>query len=388
MTDMLDRFAALVRRFYSEPKGPIPLHAPVFAGKEKEYLCRCVDTTFVSSVGEYVTRFEDMLREFSGAAAAVAVVNGTCGLTAALGLVGVRPGEVVLTQALTFVATANAVRHAGAEPVFLDSDPDTLGMSPDALRAFLDAKAESGPDGPRLRADGRRIAACLPMHVLGHACRIREIAALCQEWRIPLVEDAAEALGSTLDGRHLGLFGRIGVLSFNGNKTVTTGGGGMLLTNDPELGARAKRLTATAKRPHPWEFFHDETAWNYRMPNVNAALGCAQMERIEDILADKRDVAAAYREFFANEADMEFVDQPEGCRSNFWLCSVRAGSRAARDAMLEWTNAHGIATRPLWRLMTDLPMYAGNAGDDLDAAREAVERVVSLPSGPRWGKRP
>lgn len=384
MTDMLDRLATLVRRFYSEPEGPIPLHAPVFSGREKEYLCRCVDTTFVSSVGEYVTRLEDMFREFCGAAAAVAVVNGTCGLTAALGMVGVRPGDLVLTQGLSFVATANSVRHAGAEPIFLDSDPDTLGMSPKALRAFLEAKAEICPDGPRLRADGRRIAACLPMHVLGHACRIREIAALCERWRLPLVEDAAEALGSTLDGRHLGLFGSIGVLSFNGNKTVTTGGGGMLLTTDPELGARAKRLTSTAKRPHPWEFFHDETAWNYRMPNVNAALGCAQMERIEDILADKRAVAAAYRDFFAAEAGMEFVDQPEGCRSNFWLCSVRTGSRAARDAMLERTNARGIATRPLWRLMTDLPMYAGNAGDGLDTARDAVERVVSLPSGPRW----
>ena len=385
---MLESLIALVRGLYAEPEAFIPLHAPVFAGNEKTYLCRCVDTTFVSSVGEYVDRFEAMLREFTGAAAAVAVVNGTCGLTAALGLSGVRPGDLVLTQALTFVATANAIRHAGAEPVFLDSDAGTLGLSPVALENFLQAQAERGPDGTRLRSDGRRIAACLPMHVLGHACRIREICALCEAWGIPVVEDAAEALGSTLDGRHLGLFGRIGVLSFNGNKTVTTGGGGMLLTMDPELGARAKHLTTTAKRPHPWEFFHDETAWNFRLPNVNAALGCAQMERIAEILADKRALAAAYREFCTGRTELEFVDQPAGCLSNFWLCSVRAPGLAARDELLAETNKRGIMTRPLWRLMTDLPMYAGCLQDNLNAAREAVERVLSLPSGPRGGKRP
>lgn len=387
-TALASRLITLVRGLYAEPSAFIPLHAPVFSGNEKAYLCDCVDSTFVSSVGEYVDRFEAMLREFTGAAAAVAVVNGTCGLTAALSLAGVRPGDLVLTQGLTFVATANAVRQAGAEPVFLDSDAETLGLSPAALETFLKGHAESGPDGARLRGDGRRIAACLPMHVLGHACRIREICALCAVWGIPVVEDAAEALGSTLGGRHLGLFGRIGVLSFNGNKTVTTGGGGMLLTMDPELGARAKHLTTTAKRPHPWEFFHEDTAWNFRLPNINAALGCAQMERIAEILADKRALAAAYRGFCAAEPGLDFLEAPAGCDSNFWLCSTRTAGPGARDALLAGTNAAGVMTRPLWRIMTDLPMYAGCLQDNLNAAREAVERVLSLPSGPRGRKRP
>lgn len=382
---MFERIVSFIRRLYGEPEAFIPLHAPVFAGNEKTYLARCVDTTFVSSVGEYVTRFEDMIREFCGAQSAVAVVNGTCGLTAALSLAGVRSGDAVLTQGLTFVATANAIRHAGAEPIFLDSDAGTLGLSPQALATFLETNAERGPDGPRLRGTGQRIAACVPMHVLGHACRIREICDLCRAWGLPVVEDAAEALGSTLDGRHLGTFGRIGVLSFNGNKTVTTGGGGMLLTLDPELGKRARHLTTTAKRPHPWEFFHDETAWNFRMPNINAALGCAQMERLPWMLADKRAVAAAYRDFFAGLDGLDFVDQPAGCASNFWLCSVRTAGPGERDGLLEYANARGVMTRPLWRLMTDLPMYAASPSDGLQNAREAVGRVVSLPSGVRKG---
>jgi aminotransferase in exopolysaccharide biosynthesis len=362
-----------IRELYGEPESFIPLHAPVFTGREKEYLADCIDSTFVSSVGEYVTRFEDMTREFTGAARAVAVVNGTCGLTAALKLVGVNQGDLVLTQGLTFVATANAVTAAGAVPVFLDSDSDTLGMSPDALRAWLERHGNGS----------RRIAACVPVHILGHACRIREICEICEEYSIPVVEDAAEGLGSSLDGRHLGTFGKLGVLSYNGNKTITTGGGGMILARDEELGGLAKHMTATAKVPHRWEFRHDAAAWNYRMPNLNAALGCAQMEKLDEILADKRAVAAAYRDFFAGRDDMAYVDAPEGCLSNYWLNTVLFKDKEAREEFLKLSNDQGVMTRPLWTLMAELPMYACHENDGLANARRLADRAVNLPSGPR-----
>lgn len=362
-----------IRDLYAEPEAFIPLHAPVFAGREKEYLADCIDSTFVSSVGEYVTRFEEMTREFTGTARAVAVVNGTCGLTAALRLVGVTHGDLVLTQGLTFVATANAVVSAGATPVFLDSDPDTLGMSPDALRAWLECNGNGS----------RRVAACVPVHILGHACRIREICEICAEYDIPVVEDAAEGLGSFLDGQHLGTFGTLGVLSYNGNKTITTGGGGMILARDEELGALAKHMTSTAKVPHRWEFRHDASAWNYRMPNLNAALGCAQMEKLDEILADKRAVASAYRDFFAGSESMDYVDAPEGCLSNYWLNTVLFVDRTARDEFLEFSNDRGVMTRPLWTLMPELPMFEAHENDGLANARRLSDRAVNLPSGPR-----
>lgn len=367
---MLESIVSFIRDLYQEPESFIPLHAPVFFGNEKEYLCNCVDTTFVSSVGEYVDRFEDMVHDYTGAHA-VAVVNGTSGLTAALSFVGVGQGDLVLTQGLTFVATPNAIRHAGAEPVFLDSDVDTLGLSPVALRRFLE------------NHEGPLPSACVPVHILGHPCRIEEICSICDEWGIPVVEDAAEGLGSFRGGRHLGTYGRLGVLSFNGNKTITTGGGGMILSNDAELASKAKHLTTTAKLPHPWEFSHDQTAWNYRMPNINAALGCAQMECLEDILQDKRRVAAAYQGFFEGIDGADFMGAPEESVSNYWLNSVAFVSRAQRDAVLEYTNRHGVMTRPLWTLMCDLPMYEGCVADSLENARDLFERIVSLPSGPR-----
>ncbi|EGB13994.1 DegT/DnrJ/EryC1/StrS aminotransferase [Pseudodesulfovibrio mercurii] len=369
----MDAIIRFIRQLYDEPEGFIPLHAPVFTGREKEYLARCIDTTFVSSVGEYVTRFEEMTRDFTGAARAVAVVNGTCGLTAALSLVGVGHGDLVLSQALTFVATANAISNTGATPIFLDSDPDTLGMSPDALRAWFAANPEKIA----------RVKACVPVHILGHACRIREICAVCDEHAIPVVEDAAEGLGSFLNGQHLGTFGRLGVLSYNGNKTITTGGGGMILAGDEDFGNLVKHRTATAKVPHRWEFRHDAVAWNYRMPNINAALGCAQMEKLDEILADKRVVAAAYRDFFADVDGVDFVDAPPGCLSNFWLNTVLFRDREARDAFLALSNDAGVMTRPLWALMADLPMYADNDNDGLKNARELSARAVNLPSGPR-----
>lgn len=366
---------AFIRDLYGEPEAFIPLHAPVFQGNEKEYLCECIDSTFVSSVGKFVDRFEEMTRDFTGAHRAVAVVNGTCGLEMGLRLVGVQPGDLVLTQALSFVATANAIAHVGAEPVFLDSDETTMGLSPSALRTFL----ETG------KADGRRIAACVPVHIVGHAARIEEICDICREWDIPVVEDAAEALGSTTNGKHLGTFGDVGVLSYNGNKTITTGGGGMLLTNDEDLGNRAKHLTTTAKLPHAWEFRHDEVGWNFRMPNINAALGCAQMERIDAYLEDKRNIAAAYREFFATVDGADFVDEPVGCSSNFWLNTVMFPDQSKRDAFLKASNEAGVMTRPFWGLLADLPMYSGCLRDGNDVAKRIYERAVNLPSGPRIG---
>jgi len=370
---MFDDIITFIRQLYREPEGFIPLHAPIFTGREKEYLCDCIDSTFVSSVGKYVDQFEDMVCDFTGAARAVAVVNGTCGLTAALGMVGVNPGDVVLTQALTFVASANAISHTGAKPVFLDSDKDSLGMSPDALKAFL--KTHDPTDG--------RIAACVPVHILGHACRIREICEICEKHGIPVVEDAAEVLGSSYEGQHLGTFGTFGVLSFNGNKTITTGGGGMILTKDAKLGARAKHMTTTAKIPHKWEFRHDAIGWNYRMPNINAALGCAQMEKLDTILTDKRAIATAYKTFFEERTDALYIDAPTGCTANYWLNTIRFDSQEQRDNFLTESNDSGVMTRPLWTLMADLPMYTNNLNDGLVNARYLAARAINLPSSPR-----
>lgn len=378
-----DKLTGFIRDLYEEPEAFIPLHAPVFAGREKEYICDCIDSTFVSSVGEYVGRFEDLVREATGAAHATAVVNGTSALQVALSLCGVKPADLVLTQALTFVATANAISHCGAEPVFLDSDR-TLGLSPEALECFLNEHAEKKGDGAFDRRTGQRIAACVPMHVVGHACRIDRLCEICEQWSIPLIEDAAEGLGSVYKGRHLGTFGDMGILSFNGNKAVTTGGGGMILCQDVELGARVKHLTSTAKVPHAWEFEHDAVAWNYRMPNVNAAIGCAQMEYFPAILREKREIAGQYAAFL-DGVDIRFHAEPEGCVSNYWLNTVEFSDRRVRDAFLEQTNGAGVMTRPLWKLMTDLSMYANSRQDGLEFARRCVDRMVNLPSGTRPG---
>ncbi len=373
---------ARARALYGDPREPLPLHAPVFGETERRYVADCLESTFVSSVGAYVSRFEDVVRRYTGAADAVATVNGTAALHAALVLTGVGPGDLVLTQGLTFVATANAIRQAGAEPVFLDSDRDCLGMSPAALRAFLEARGRGrGPDLADA-ATGRRIAACVPVHVLGHPCRIREIAAICAERGLELVEDSAEGLGSTCGGRHVGTFGRFGTLSFNGNKIVTTGGGGMILAASEEDGRLARHMTSTARVPHPWEVVHDAAAWNYRLPNLNAALGCAQMERLAALLADKRALAQAYAGA-CREIGLEFLEERPGTVSNYWLCSVAFPDRPQRDAFLKEAQAAGVTARPLWRLMPDLPMYADCVQDGLRTARERVETVVSLPSGPR-----
>jgi len=359
----------------------IPLHAPTFKKRDREYVLDAIDSTFVSSVGEYVNRFERDLAAYTGAARAIASVNGTTALQAALKLVGVQWKDEVVTQALTFVATANAIAHLGASPVFVDVDKDTMGLSPEALDTFLKENAILKDNGAYNKVTGQRIAAIVPMHTFGHPCRIEKIVEIAKTWNIPVVEDAAESIGSKSGDRHCGTFGNFGVLSFNGNKTITCGGGGGILTNNEELGDRAKHLTTTAKIPHAWEFEHDEIGYNFRMPNLNAALACAQLERLPDILHEKREIAFAYKEFFEDTQWARFLDEPAGTQSNYWLCSVELENAGERDVFLKTMNAAGVMTRPVWKLMTELSMYSGCQAGLLDNSKWLQERVVSLPSG-------
>ncbi len=371
--DLLD----LVTGIYGP--GPVPLHRPVFEGNERRYLVDCIDSNFVSSVGIRVTEFEDRIASFTGAAHAIATVNGTAALHVALILAGVRPGDEVIGQALTFIATCNAISYIGAKPVFVDVDEETLGLSPVALRRWLQANTRPGPDGPVNRRTGARIAACVPMHTFGLPLHIAEIARICAEYGIALVEDSAESLGSFTEGQHTGRKGLLATFSFNGNKVITTGGGGMIITDDPGIARRAKHLTTTAKQPHPWEFFHDETGFNYRLPNLNAALGCAQMEHLPAMLAIKAEIAARYRAFCAG-AKLRFVDAPEGTSPNWWLNAVILADRAERDAFLTLSNGRGIMTRPVWRLMSELPMFSDCENDGLSVSHWLAERLVNLPS--------
>ena len=380
----------------------IPLAVPVFAGNEKKYLEECIDTTFVSSVGKFVDRFEDDMAKYTGAKRAVVCVSGTNALHMSLLLVGVKQDDEVLTQALTFIATCNALSYIGAYPVFIDVDKETMGLSPDALKEWLHKNAEVRKNTRIGELDksydfayeedelacynkntGRRVKACVPMHTFGHPVRIEEIAAICKEWHIELVEDAAESIGSLYKGKHTGTFGKVGAMSFNGNKTITTGGGGMMLFNDEELGAFAKHLTTQAKIPHRWEFRHDHIGYNYRMPNINAALGCAQLEHIEEYVASKRETAHAYEEFFKDIPDIEFFVEPENTRSNYWLNSVILKDKEAQQDFLQYTNDNGIMTRPIWELMNRLPMFENCENDGLKNTIWFADRVVNIPSSVR-----
>lgn len=365
-----------------DAKRPVALHEPEFAGREWEYVKDCLDSGWVSSVGSYVDGFERQLAEITGARYAVAVVNGTAALQVALRVCGVQPGDEVLVPALTFVATANAVAHCGAVPHFVDSEERSLGVCVPALGRRLRAIGERSAQGLRNRETGRRIAAIVPMHVFGHACNMVALSELAAEWGLPIVEDAAEALGSCLHDRALGTWGEVGVLSFNGNKLVTTGGGGAVLTDSPELARRLKHLTTTAKLPHRWEFVHDEVAYNYRLPNLNAALGCAQLERLPDLLARKRRLAAAYLDAACGDDSLTVITEPAGCRSNYWLNAVRltGGGDAARDAALMAANDAGFQCRPLWRPMHRLAMYADCPRADLPVAEQLASSVINVPS--------
>ena len=359
----------------------IPLHAPHFGGNEKKYLNECIDTTFVSSVGEFVNRFEKDIATYTKAKKAVVCVSGTNALHMSMMLLGVERDDEVLTQALTFIATCNAISYIGAIPVFIDVDMETMGFSPDAMKKWLTKNAEIKNNQCYNKNTGRRVKACVPMHTFGHPCKIDEIADLCKEYHIELVEDAAESIGSFYKGKHTGTFGKIGCLSFNGNKTMTTGGGGMMLFQDEELADYAKHITTQAKVPHKWNFVHDQIGYNYRMPNINAALGCAQLEQIDTILKDKRDTAKRYKEYFKNIPDIEFFDEPKNCKSNFWLNSILLKDKKEQQELLEYTNDHGVMTRPIWELMSRLEMFKCCETDGIKNTKWFVDRVVNIPSG-------
>jgi len=357
----------------------IPLHRPVFEGNERQYLIDCIDSNFVSSVGAKVTEFEGKVAEFTGSKYAVATVNGTAALHVAIELAGVKPGDEVISQALTFIATCNAISYAGAKPLFIDVDLDTMGLSPSALKIFLESNAEKSVDGTFNKFSGNRISACVPMHTFGFPCRIAEIAEICADWDVALIEDAAESLGSYAGGRHTGTFASMATLSFNGNKVITTGGGGMIITDDPELAKRAKYITTTAKVPHPYEFVHDEIGYNYRMPNLNAALGCAQMERLDDFLAIKTQLADQWDAFF-HDRDVDFVKAINGNNANHWLNTIIFNSRLDRDEFLKVTNDNNVMTRPIWTLMSKLPMFKDSQTDGLKNSLWLEDRVVNIPS--------
>lgn len=361
----------------------VPLSVPKFIGNEKKYLEECIDTTFVSSVGPFVDRFEKDMATYTGAKRAVVCVSGTNSLHMALLLAGVERDDEVLTQALTFIATCNAISYIGAHPVFIDVDRSTMGLSPNAVKEWLINNAEIKNSQCYNKGTGRRIKACVPMHTFGHPVRIEELAEICKEYNIDLVEDAAESIGSKYKGIHTGLFGKVGALSFNGNKTITTGGGGMLLFNDEKLGALAKHLTTQAKVPHRWEFRHDHIGYNYRMPNINAALGCAQLEHLDDFIIDKRKTAQAYADFFDNREDMLFFVEPENCVSNYWLNAVILPDHEKQLTFLQETNDNGVMTRPVWELMNRLPMFDRCEHDDLENTLWLADRVVNLPSSVR-----
>lgn len=381
---MFSELTEFVHQIYSIPVNKmVPLHAPKFIGNEKKYLTECIDTTFVSSVGEFVNRFEEDVAKYTGAARAIVCVSGTNALHMAMMLVGVEREDEVLTQALTFIATCNAISYIGAHPVFIDVDKSTLGLSPDALKSWLAEKAEVRENTCYNIATGRRIKACVPMHTFGHPARIEEIAAICKEWHIELVEDAAESIGSFYKGKHTGTFGKIGAISFNGNKTITTGGGGMMLFQDKVLGDYAKHITTQAKVRHRWEFVHDHIGYNYRMPNINAALGCAQLEHLEEYIADKRRTAKMYDEFFKQFPEIKFFTEPENCRSNYWLNVIILKDKATQLEFLEYTNDHGVMTRPVWKLMNLLPMFENCETDGLSNTQWLADRIVNIPSSIR-----
>lgn len=369
-----------IKSLYPEYCEHIPLHAPVFFGNEKKYLNDCIDTTFVSSVGQYVDRMEEMVAEYTGASRAVVCVNGTNALYMSLLLSGVKQDDEVITQPLTFIATANAISYLNAFPIFCDVDEDTMGLSPFAVRQWLEENAKINHGVCYNKSTGRKISAIVPMHTFGHPVHLDEFVKLCNEWNLQLVEDAAESIGSFYKGKHTGLFGKVAALSFNGNKTITTGGGGMLLFTDKELGDKAKHLTTQAKIPHRWEFKHDAIGYNYRMPNINAALGCAQMENINLILENKRKTAMLYKAFF-DGSNIKFFNEPKDCKSNFWLNAVLLPNKNAQINFLEDTNNAGVQTRPIWELMNRLEMFKTCQHGKLSIAEMFADRVVNIPSG-------
>jgi aminotransferase in exopolysaccharide biosynthesis len=361
----------------------IPLHEPRFNGNEKKYLLDCIDSTFVSSVGKYVDDFEKQLANYTGAKYAVAAVNGTAALHMAMIVAGVKSNDIVITQPLSFIATCNAISYIGAKPLFVDVDIDTLGLSAIKLKEYLFENVIKKSDGFSYhKLTNQRIAACVPMHTFGHPCRIDEIAAICVEYGIALIEDAAESMGSYYKGKHTGTFGKLGTFSFNGNKTITCGGGGAIITDDEQLAKRAKYLTTQAKVPHRWDFVHDEIGYNYRMPNLNAALMCAQLEQLNGFLENKRALAKTYQEFF-KKTDIQFINEPNDSSSNYWLCAILLKDKETRDSFLAYTNDNGVMTRPAWALMTKLVMFKDAMHGNIENAEMIESRLVNIPSSVR-----
>ena len=359
----------------------IPLHAPTFNGNEQKYVSETIQSTFVSSVGKFVDEFEQKIEVYTGATKAIATVNGTAALHTALYMAGVKAGDFVITQALTFVATCNALYHMGAVPIFVDVSAVSLGLCPKALEAYLQENAELTENGCFHKKNSKRIKAVVPMHTFGHPVELDELLAVCQKWQLCLVEDAAESLGSFYKGKHTGTFGDFSALSFNGNKIITTGGGGIVLCQNEEDAKRTKHVTTTAKVPHPFEFFHDEPGFNYRMPNLNAALGCAQMEVLPSYLKQKRQLAMQYRDFFSGN-ELKFVVEPEYAASNYWLNAVICPDVTVRDELLFSTNDAGVMTRPIWKLMHRLPMFAHCLRGDLTQSEFIEAHLINLPSSP------
>ena len=364
----------------------ISLHEPCFSGNEKKYLIDCIDSTYVSSVGKYVDDFEKRMAEYTGAKYAVAIVNGTAALHMAMIVAGVKQNDIVITQPLSFVATCNAIAYIGASHLFVDVDMDTMGLSPEKLKTYLQENAIKKADGFTYhKTTNQKISACVPMHTFGHPCRIDELAAVCGDYNIALIEDAAESMGSYYKNKHTGTYGLLGTFSFNGNKTITCGGGGAIITNDEALAKRAKYLTTQAKVPHRWEFVHDAIGYNYRMPNINAALLCAQLEQLNFFIENKRELSLLYRDFFKTTT-MQFVEEPIHSKSNYWLCAILLADRKTRDEFLQYSNDKGVMTRPCWTLMNKLVMFKDAMHGNLDNAQELENRLVNLPSSVRISK--
>lgn len=378
---MFDKIIDFVKTLYPNEKF-VPLHAPLFNGNENKYVQECIESTFVSSVGEFVNKFEQAICDYTGAKYAVATTNGSSALHVALLMAGVKYDTEVITQALTFVATGNSIAQMGAHPIFLDSAKNNLGLCPEDLENFLKNKTNFINGKLINKTTGREIAACVPMHVFGNPVDMDVICKVCEKYNLPIIEDAAESLGSFYKGQHSGLKGVVGVLSFNGNKIITTGGGGMIITNDEKLAKRAKHITTTAKIPHAWEFYHDEIAFNYRLPNLNAALGYAQMEQLPKFVANKRETAKLYKEFF-DKAGIEFLSESKGSQSNYWLNAIKLKNRAERDEFLEFTNKNGVMTRPLWTLMSELPAFKKCERSILSHATDYYNTIVNIPSSVR-----
>lgn len=378
MREKFQKAVDFIRAQYPQ-KSFIPLHEPLLVGNERKYVLDAIDSTFVSSVGAYVNRFEEMMATIAGTRYAVATVNGTSALHLALLVAGVKEEEEVLTQSLTFIATANAISYLRATPVFIDVDAATLGMSADKLRSFLDKNAHIKGGVTINKTTGKRIAACVPMHSFGFPCEIDKILEVCSHWNIPVVEDAAESLGSYFKNQHTGSFGLLGIFSFNGNKTVTCGGGGAIVTNDEKLAQLAKHLSTQAKVPHAWEFKHDHIGFNYRMPNLNAAFACAQLEQLGTFVENKRSLASRYAAFFSKEG-FSFLEEQSEAKANYWLNVLLLKDRAERDSFLSYTNEQSVMTRPAWTLMTKLPMFSAAQHDGLEVSQDIENRLVNIPS--------